>query len=355
MENWVMDLCRRMPKAELHLHLDGALDAGLALELAAESGWAGFDRPQSYAQLYRRLVVEKNAASQEELLAFFELPGLLLHTPQSLCAVARRLMVEKAADNVRYLEIRWAPAFHRGQGLTNLQVVKLVQNTCDMVAMGTGQTFRLIVCGIRTLPLEENIRMLEEVSPLLGHKLIAADYAGLEAVSPNALEQEAFFTRARELGYAVTLHCGELPGSAPRILEAAEKLAPRRIAHGPRSIDDPKLCALLKERDIMLDLCPTSNIQAGLFPDHASYPLKDLVKAGVPVSVNSDSNTLNNLTLSDEYINLLRAGQVDLPTLWRLNLDALAHSFLPEKEKQRLLAEFKAWGELVPELSQPVG
>jgi len=339
-----------MPKAELHLHLDGAMDTSAAIQLAAKTGWAGLDRPLGYKELYKRAVVQQNARNQHELLEYFELPGLLLHTEEAMRMITRSLMIEKAADNVRYFEIRWAPVFHRARGLSSRQVVEIVQDECERVAAATGQTFRLIVCGIRTLPLEENIRMLEEVAPLLGDKLVAADYAGLEATSPDTMAQESFFIRARELGFAITLHCGELPGSAPRILEAVEKLSPRRIAHGPPSIDDPGLCALLKEKGIMLDLCPTSNIQGGLFPDHESYPLRDLIKAGVPVSVNTDGNALNDLTLSDEYLRLLDAGQLDLATLWRLNLDALSHAFLPEDEKAALLAEFKHWAELIPEL-----
>ena len=347
MEKWIRDLCRRLPKAELHLHIDGALSAGIAMHLAEKSGWRGFARPLSYREMYRRLVVGETTDSQQELLDFFEVPGILLHTEEALRLVTRQLMLEKAADNVRYLELRWAPSLHTREGLGCDRVVEIVQDECERVAAATGQVFRLIVCGIRTLPLETNLAMLEDVAPYIGDKLVAADYAGLEAQSPDALEQEAFFTRARQLGLEITLHCGELPGSAPRILEVVQKLSPVRIAHGLGSIEDPALCALLGERGVMLDICPTSNIQAGLYPGYGSCPLADLIKAGVPVSLNTDCNVLCDITLSDEYINMLGSGQLDLLTLWQLNLSAVSHSFLPEGEKRLLLEEFKRWDSVI--------
>ena len=342
MDKSMRDLCRRLPKAELHLHLDGALSAGIAMRLAEQSGWRGFERPLHYHEMHRRLVVGQGTGSQHELLNFFEVPGLLLHTEQALRLVTRQLMLEKAADNVRYFELRWAPSLHTGGGLSCGRVVEIVQDECERVAAGSGQVFRLIACGIRTLPLETNLAMLEDVAPYIGDKLVAADYAGLEAQSPDPLEQAAFFERARELGLEITLHCGELPGSSHRILEVVEKLAPARIAHGAGSVDDPELCALLAGRGVCLDLCPTSNIQAGLYPDYASFPVAPLVAAGVPVSISSDCSVVCDVCLSDEYANLLEAGCLDLPALRRLNMNALAHSFLPEAEKRRLRDEFTA-------------
>lgn len=344
MERWKADLCRRMPKAELHLHLDGALTPGIAAYLA------GKGESLSYRDLYQKLVVGENLPSQEALLAYFDLPGKLLHTEEALRLVTRQLLLEKAADGVLYCEIRWAPALHTAQGLSTAQVVEIVADECGLVTAGTGQMVRLIAVGMRTLPIEENLRMLEAVAPFAGGLLAAVDYAGLEAKNPDPTAQTAFFERARELGFGVTIHCGELPDSAPRLRKIVEEIAPKRIAHGPGAVDDPALCALLREKDIMLDLCPTSNIQAGLYPDHASFPLKKLVEAGVPVSVNTDDNVLSDITLSEEYIRLLEAGQVTLPGLWRLNLNALRHAFLPQEERERLLAVFEGWAACVPEL-----
>jgi adenosine deaminase len=342
------DICRRMPKAELHLHLDGALSPGIAAGLLRKMG--GECAPLSYRELYERLVISENLASQAELLAYFDLPGRLLHTEEGLREVTRSLLLEKAADHVRYCELRWAPALHCAKGLSPARVVETVADECRLVTGATGQTVRLIAVGMRTLPLAQNLAMLEEIAPLAGRLIAAADYAGPEAKSPDAQDQLAFFKRARELGLYVTLHCGELPNSAPRLRAAVEAIGPERIAHGAGAAQDPALCEMLRDRDIMLDLCPTSNIQAGLYPDHKAYPLKRLAELRVPVSISTDDSVLSDLALSDEYIRLLEAGLIDLKALWRLNLDALSHAFLEEAEKQRLLAEFEDWAAGIKEL-----
>jgi adenosine deaminase len=352
MERWMVDLCRAMPKVELHLHLDGALRPKTALDLAAARQWRGFEAPLSYRQMHRRLVVPHALASQEELLSYFETPGLLLNTREALRRVTRELVWEKAADHVCYCEIRWAPQLHTAESLSVRQVVETVLEESAAASRKTGVVVRLIAVGMRTHSLKQNLQMLEEIAPFAGKGLAAVDFAGPEAKAPDALEQEAFFLRARELGFEITFHCGELPGSAPRLAEQIMRLGPRRVAHGAGSAEDPALCALLRERDVMLDLCPTSNLQAGLYPDYQSYPLPQLMAAGVPVSISTDDPVLSDLSLSDEYLHLLGAGQVDLATLWQLNLDALVHAFLEEAEKARLLAWMKDWASNIPELKE---
>jgi len=100
----------------------------------------------------------------------------------------------------------------------------------------------------------------------------------------------------------------------------------------------------------MLDLCPTSNIQAGLYHDYEDYPLSRLLELGVPVSINTDDSVISGLSLSDEYINLLGAKQLDIQTLWRINAGALRHAFLPQDEISRLSGEFEEWAKAIPEL-----
>ncbi|HHY52540.1 MAG TPA: hypothetical protein GX499_04765, partial [Clostridiales bacterium] len=273
MERWMTDLCRAMPKVELHLHLDGALRPKTALDLAAARRWKDFDAPLSYRQMHRRLVVPHALASQKELLSYFETPGLLLQTEEGLRRVTRELIWEKAADHVCYCEIRWAPQLHTEEGLSVRQVVEAVLEESAAASRQTGVIVRLIAVGMRTHSLEHNLRMLDEIAPFAGRGLAAVDFAGPEAEAPDALEQEAFFFRARELGFEITLHCGELPDSAPRLAEQIRRLRPKRVAHGAGAAEDLALCALLREQDVMLDLCPTSNLQAGLYPDYQSYPL----------------------------------------------------------------------------------
>jgi adenosine deaminase len=204
---------------------------------------------------------------------------------------------------------------------------------------------------MRTHTLEENLDFLDEIAHYAGSELSAVDFAGLEDENPDPLSQIAFFEKAKKLGFGITLHCCELPNSLPNLRNAVEKIKPQRIAHGSGVYEDINLCTELQKNDIMLDLCPTSNIQAGLYSDYSSYPVVQLMEHGVPISINSDSNVLGDLRLSDEYINLLGTGCVNIITLWKLNLNALRHAFLPQNEINCLINDFESWAKEIPELS----
>ncbi len=343
LERWQTALCRAMPKAELHLHLDGALEPKTAMELAGAQGWRGFERPLPFSEMYGRLVLPGQVCSQAELLAYFAVPGLLLQTPQALRRVTDDLIAAKAADHVRYCEIRWAPLLHTAGGMRVREILETVIQAAAGAGERLGVHVELIAVAMRTHTPGQNLALLEELAPLAGKGIAAVDMAGQEAAAPELAAHLPFFEKARSLGFGVTLHCGELAGSAPRLRRQIEELRPHRVAHGPGAADDTELCALLRERDIMLDLCPTSNLQAGLYPDYESYPLRRLVERGVPVSISTDDNVLSDLSLSDEYVNLLRAGQLNLPALWARNLDALRHGFAPAAVRGRLLREFGEW------------
>ncbi|MDR3294651.1 MAG: adenosine deaminase [Clostridiales Family XIII bacterium] len=355
MADWRLDLFRAMPKVELHLHLDGAVEVKTAMELAAAAS-GGTSAPGaecSYETMHRRFVLDKNAANQDELLRYYDAPLALLQSREALERVTEELLRRKAADGLRYCEIRWAPRLHLRGGLSLREAVESVLRAKNRECRRSGIRAGLILVGMRGETPEANVDMLRQAAAVrtAGDGLAAVDLAGREEANPDPAVQKPFFDEARRLGFGVTLHCGELPGSAGAVRRAVETVAPDRIAHGSGAAADLALCRLLRERGIQLDLCPNSNIQAGLYRDFSDFPLAELYHRGVPVSISTDSPVISGLSLSEEYYRLALAGGLTPAELWQVNLRAVARIFAPEAVKRELTESFLAWARGISELA----
>jgi adenosine deaminase len=305
----------------------------------------------SYEDVYRRLVRSDALATQAELLKYYDLPIELLQSTEALARVTDDMLRSKAADNVRYCEIRWAPKLHCNGGLCVEEVVRSVACAAKRACARYGIAARLIAVGMRSHSPETNIAMLRSATEADADGMIgAADLAGPEAADPDPTPQKPFFDEARKLGLGVTVHCGELPKSADSIRRCLDIIAPDRIAHGAGAADDEGLCRLLAERGVRLDLCPTSNIQAGLYKDYTDFPAAALHARGVPISISTDSPIVSGLSLSEEYHRMARAGRFSAAELWKINLTSLDHIFADDSVKNALREEFRAWAEDVAEL-----
>src|SRR4051794_21176077 len=286
-----------MPKAELHLHLDGSLRIDTALDLARTRG---VKAPTTFEGMRSVLVGPEQVADQAELLLAFDLPIALMQDAEALERTAADLVEDKAFDRVRYLEIRWAPLLHTSKGLTGRQVVDAVARGAFATATRYALEVRLIATLLRSHSPEANLAFIRDLETNgVPDGLVAVDLAGQEARFPDPELHRAAIDLARAIGLHVTLHAGEWGGAA----QVARALAvdPERIAHGPLGIDDPALVAELIRRGTWLDLCPTSNTQASIVPTFADHPLRRLLQAGVRVTLNTDDLTVSDVTLSEEY------------------------------------------------------
>ncbi|MGH2512771.1 MAG: adenosine deaminase family protein, partial [Candidatus Limnocylindrales bacterium] len=252
-------LTAAMPKAELHLHLDGSLRIETALALARTRG---IDAPQTYGAMFEALVAPARGASQAELLTRFELPIAVLQDADALEQASAELVETKAAENVRYLEVRWGPALHGRAGLGLADGIAAVCRGARDAAARTGITVRLICTALRSHDPDAVLALARVAVRFRDEGLTGWDLAGPEAAFPDPLRFRAAFEVARKEGLRITLHAGEWGGAEQ--VRRALALDPERIAHGPSSIDDPRLVAELIARGITLDLCPTSNVQAGI-------------------------------------------------------------------------------------------
>jgi len=328
-----------MPKAELHLHLDGSLRIETAIELARTRG---VDAPLDVAGMRAALVAPMPCRNQAELLRAFEVPVALMQDADALERITSELVDTKAAENVRYVEIRWGPLLHVARGLSLSDGIAAVARGARDAATRTGTEVRLICTAIRSHDPAANLDLAETAIRFRDDGLIGWDLAGTEEQFPDPKIHAAAFAAARAGGLRITLHAGEWGGAAQ--VRRALEMDPERIAHGPGAIDDPGLCAELIARRVTLDLCPTSNWQAGLVPSIAAHPLARLHRLGVSVTLSTDDTTVSDLTLTDEYERALDQIGLTPDELWAIDRRALDVAFADEPTLARLRSEFDAWG-----------
>ena len=245
-------LLQAMPKAELHLHLDGSLRIDTALELARTRG---VEAPRDWLGMSAALVAPMPCRDQADLLRAFDLPIALMQDAVALERITAELVETKAADGVRYVEIRWGPRLHVARGLSLADGIAAVCAGARAASARTGTMVRLICTALRSHGEEDNVELAETAARFLDQGLSGWDLAGPEAAFPDPLDHARAFEAARANGLRITIHAGEWGGSAQ--VRRALALDPERIAHGPGAIEDAELCAELIARGVTLDLCPT--------------------------------------------------------------------------------------------------
>jgi adenosine deaminase len=315
-------LIEAMPKAELHLHLDGSVRIETALELAASRG---VDAPETWDGMYDALVAPEQCRDQAELLERFDLPIALMQDVEALERIAYELVAAKAADNVRCVEVRWGPLLHVARGLSLADGIAAVARGTRAAADRFGVVATLIATALRSHDPADNLTLAHTAAGFRDDGLVGFDLAGPEERFPDPLTHERAFAAARAGGLRITLHAGEWGGAAQ--VRRALAVDPERIAHGPGAIDDPELCRELADRGVTLDLCPTSNVQAGIVSSVEAHPLARLHRAGVPVTLSTDDTTVSDISLSDEYERAVRRIGLSLGELWAIDRHALDVAF----------------------------
>jgi adenosine deaminase len=336
-----MDLAtslRPLPKAELHQHLDGSMRPSTAVELARDTGM-----PLTLEEARDAMVGPERCRDQAELLRYFDLPIRLLQTSEALERVAAELVADLATDGVRYAEIRWAPRLHLDGGLSVRGVVDAVargvQAGRDALSTSAPQ-IGLIVTAMRSHPPAANAELARAAIDA-GPPVLGFDLAGPELAWPAPPHAIAFVT-ARDGGLALTAHAGEVAGSN-RVREVLD-FGVRRVAHGVTAADDPELLELLRARDVTLDMCPTSNVQAGIVESVAAHPLAAMHRAGVSVTLSTDDRTVTGTTLTDELARCVEALSLSDEELRAIALNGFARAFAGPGVMAPIAAEAeRAW------------
>jgi adenosine deaminase len=327
---------RRWPKAELHVHLDGALRPATMLELAREQGVRlPADTPDALA----KTMLVRHAKSLEEYLEKYMITLSVLQTAPALERVAYEFVLDKAAENVRYVEVRYSPLLHR-PALTLAQAIEGPLAGIRRGSAETGTKVGLIVCAMRTKSPAESLELAHAAAEYHGAGVTAFDLAGAERGHP-ARDHRAAFEYAAANGMACTCHAGE--GDGPdSIHQALHECGAQRIGHGTRLLEDAALLDEVVQRRIPLEMCLTSNVHTHVVSTVAEHPFRRYFEQGVVVTLNTDGPLTDGITLTDEYYLAHAALGLGPADLTRVVLNACESAFLPEYEKVALVSRVQS-------------
>ena len=289
-------------------------------------------------------------ADQAELLRAFDLPIALMQDAEALERITAELVETKAAEDVRYVEIRWGPLLHVARGLSLEDGIEAVVRGAER-CRGADRDRRPAHRDGAAVPRpDDNVRPRRGRVPLPRPR---ADRLGPRRPGgrPDPLAPRTAFEAARAGGLRITVHAGEWGGAAQ--VRRALDVSPERIAHGAAASDDPALVAELRPAGSRLDLCPTSNVQAGIVPTLAEHALARLHRAGAPVTLSTDDTTVSDITLTEEYGRAVAEIGLTLPELWAIDRFALDVAFADEATLAPLRTAFDAWAAGIPSCRRP--
>jgi len=321
---------RLYPKVELHLHLDCSLSYDVVRKI----------NPSISEETYRRdFIAPARCTNLADFLTRAPHAIALMQTQEQLQLVVTDVFEQLRRDNLLYAEIRFAPYLHTDKGLSPEQVVEADEAATAQASAATGIEARLILCTLRHYSAEQSLQTARLVERFFGTHVAALDLAGDEAGYPLTAHIAAY-QYAAERNLPRTAHAGEASGPQS-VWETLRLLHPLRIGHGVRSSEDPALIEHLRKERIHLEVCPTSNLQTNIYDTYADHPINALYNTGLSLSVNTDTRTITDITLTHEYEKLHQFFGWEKHHFLHCNLEAIRASFLPESRKQELAAQLQ--------------
>jgi adenosine deaminase len=330
------ELIRRLPKAELHVHLDGSLRPQTMIELARA---AGVELPSADPEALRRHMLVDDARNLEDYLRRFDITIALLQDPGAIERVAYEMVEDARADGLRYLEVRYCPILSTRGGLSIEEAVAAEQRGLLRGARDFGVRTGIINCSLRHYAPDVSLDLARRSAALKGQGVVGFDLAGGEAGRPPGVHGAAF-DAARAGGLGITVHAGEAAG-AESIAEAVHRCHADRIGHGTRLHEDPALRDELRDRRILIETNITSNLQTHAVARAEEHPVRGYVAAGLAVTLCTDSWLMSGTSLTNEYWIAHTALGLGRAELERMILHGFDGAFLPWPEKQALLAEVR--------------
>ena len=333
-----------LPKAELHMHIEGSIEPGLFLDLARRNdvriGWS------SEAAL-------REAYHFQDLQSFLDLyyDGCrVLLRAADFRDVTRAYLARAHADRVLHAELFLGPQGHTARGVALATVLEGTFAAMEEARCEDGITSGLILLAQRHRSEEEALALLEAAMPW-ADRLLGFGLGGAEVGNPPS-KFATFFRRCRERGFRVVAHAGE-EGPAAYVREAVELLRVQRIDHGNASLDDPALMELLARRRIPLTVCPLSNLKLRVVPSMAAHPLKRLMDAGLCVTVNSDDPSFFGGYVNDNYLACQEALDLGRERLVALARNSFVAAFIPSAQRAAALAAIDAYDRDSPAWTTP--
>ena len=315
-----------MPKAELHMHIEGSLEPELIFQLARRNGMTlAYPDVESLRQAY----VFNNL---QDFLDIYHTGTTVLRTEQDFYDMTHAYLARAHADNVVHTEIFFDTQTHTGHGLDAQVVVNGLHRACVDAQAEFGISASLIMCFLRHLSEADAFEALEQVLPIRD-KIVGIGLASSEVGHPPEKFAKVF-ARCRALGFRLVAHAGE-EGPPAYIWSALDVLKVERIDHGVQSATDPVLMARLAKERIPLTVCPLSNQKLCVFPDLKDHNLRQLLDAGLCATINSDDPAYFGGYLNENFVQTFAALHLSTQHAWTLAHNSIEASFAPDGDKQR--------------------
>jgi len=328
-----LELIQALPKAELHVHIEGTFEPELMFAIAQRN---------EISIPYKSVEEVKQAYNFHNLQSFLDIyyagANVLIHE-QDFYDLAWAYFEKCADDNVVHTEMFFDPQTHTDRGIAFETVINGLQKACDDAKAKLGITSHLIMCFLRHLSEEAAFETLEQALPYKD-RIIGVGLDSSEVGHPPS-KFERVFAKAREAGFLVVAHAGE-EGPAEYVWEALDLLKVNRIDHGVRSEEDPELMQRLIAEKMPLTVCPLSNLKLCVVDDMQQHNIRRLLQQGVHVTVNSDDPSYFGGYMNDNYIAIAEALDLSNEELKQLAINSFEASFISDTEKQKWISLIQA-------------
>jgi adenosine deaminase len=328
-----IEVLRRLPKAELHCHLDGSVRPETLIDIGKRRGVA---MPRGDARSLREYMVVKDARNLEDYLARFEVTLAVMQRADALERIAYELAEDAHRDGVFYIEVRFCPLLNTQGGLSEQEAVEAVLKGLARAEGDHGILARLIVTAMRGMPPEKSMDMARLAVSYRHQGVVGFDLAGGEFGNPASVHAKAF-EYARSHDVACTCHAGEGDGGSS-VRDALHACCVHRIGHGTRLFEDQSLLEFVNDRRVPVEICLTSNVQTRAAASYAQHPAKRYFDAGLKIVLNTDNRLMSGTTLTDEYANAVAHLGFSFGELARVAMNGFDSAFLPWKERNALVA-----------------
>ncbi len=348
------EFIERVPKTDLHVHLDGSLRLKTILDLAEQQGVELPGNPDSEDELAENINMGAICEDLTDYLKAFDVTLSVLQTEEALYRAAFELGEDAARENVKYMEVRYSPLLHTRNGLSYPVIVEAVGEGLREAKRQYGLMSGQIICGIRHMTPEASLRMAELCVAFKHKGVVGFDLAGAEANNPAKDYREAFYL-VRNNNVNLTIHAGEAYGP-PSIHQAIHMGGAHRIGHGTRLREDGDLLNYINDHRIPLEVCLTSNVQTRACKSFESHPLPFYMSYGIRCTINTDNRLVTDTSVTEEFFRAVRYYDLNIGDLRKLMIDGFKSSFLPYRKKRsvtaRACAEFDS---IVKEFEETYG
>jgi adenosine deaminase len=321
----------RLPKVELHVHLEGSIPLDALWQLIQQYG--GDTSVPTMSTIEERFTYR----DFPHFIETWVWKNQFIRTAADFTFIAEAVARDWAAQNIRYVEAHYSPTDFSRHGISIGDITAALRTGLHRVS---GIHVNLIADVVRDSSVAQAMRTLETVAELRHYGVIGIGLGGSEQNHPPE-KMTTVFARARQLGMHATIHAGEAAG-AQSVWGAINALKAERIGHAARATEDRSLCEFLLKRQLPLEMCPLSNIRTGVVSTFATHPIVPFIRQGMLVTVNTDDPKMFNNTLADEYTLLMEEGGMNEHDICMLIDNAITASWLSDEQKSALRSSMHA-------------